>query len=45
LDEHYVIPGTVAEVRETIPVELDEQFGISDNIAQWEAENEEEVEA
>lgn len=41
LDEHYAIPGTVAEVHEKIPEELDEQFSISYNVAEWEAENEE----
>jgi hypothetical protein len=41
LDEHFSIPGTVAEVQEKIPEELDNQFGISDAVAQWEAENEE----
>ena len=35
LQEHFSIPQTVAEVQAIIPVELDEEFGISDSIAQW----------
>ncbi len=34
-NQHFSIPQTVAEVQEQIPIELDEEFGISDSIAQW----------
>jgi hypothetical protein len=34
-NQHFSIPQTVAEVQEQIPIELDEEFGISDNIVQW----------
>jgi hypothetical protein len=37
-DETFQIPLTVAAVQEQIPIEIDEEFGISDNIAQWEAD-------
>lgn len=40
--DYYNIPATVAEVEDMIPAELDEEFGISDMIAQWEDEIEEE---
>jgi hypothetical protein len=30
------------EIAETLPVELDEAFGISEDVAQWEEENKEE---
>ena len=43
LADNYSIPMTVAAVQQEIPVELDEEFGISDNIAQWEAEEAEEA--
>ena len=35
LQEHFSIPQTATEVKAIIPVELDEEFGISDSIAQW----------
>jgi hypothetical protein len=38
INDHYNIPMTVAAVQQEIPVELDEEFGISDTIAQWEEE-------
>jgi hypothetical protein len=31
-----------AAIAEELPAELDEAFGISEDVAQWEAENEEE---
>ena len=36
---------TSVEVEDELPAELDEMFGISENMAEWEAENEEEEEA
>jgi hypothetical protein len=48
-NQHFSIPQTVAEVQAIIPVEIDEEFGISDSIAQWAdsewAEEEETTEA
>jgi len=38
INDSYSIPLTAAEVQATIPVDIDEEFGISDNVAQWEAE-------
>jgi hypothetical protein len=34
----YHIPPTVAEVQQTVPIDLNEEFGISDCIAQWKQE-------
>lgn len=45
LNEHYNIPSTVADVQALIPVELDEEFGISEGVADWEHEEEEEANA
>ena len=42
-DTTYNIPMTAAEVQESIPVELDETFGISENVAEWEREEAEET--
>jgi len=33
------IPTTVEECEETIPAELDDEFGICDTVAQWETED------
>jgi hypothetical protein len=35
---------TAGEVADTLPTELDEEFGISDSMAEWEAEQEEDDE-
>lgn len=35
-NSHYSIPTTLEAVADEIPAELDEQFGISDMIQQWE---------
>jgi hypothetical protein len=44
VDDYYEIGGmSSTEVADTIPSELDEMFGISENIADWEAENRDEV--
>lgn len=44
-DNYFEIGGLTAEqVREEIPEDLDECFGISESVAEWEAENEEEEE-
>ena len=40
-DETYDLDGTSDEVKEQIPAELDEAFCITENMAQWEEENEE----
>jgi hypothetical protein len=42
--DHYYEYGGMnsAAIAEELPAELDEAFGISDDVAQWEAENEEE---
>lgn len=41
VNETFNIPLTVAEVQELIPVDIDEEFGISEMVAQWEAEEQE----
>jgi hypothetical protein len=38
INETYYIPATAADVKEMIPIDIDEEFGISDNVAQWESE-------
>jgi hypothetical protein len=38
INDSYSIPLTAADVKEQIPVELDEEFEISDSVAQWESE-------
>jgi hypothetical protein len=43
INESYDIPTTVAGVQELIPIDLDEEFGISDSVAQWEQEEQESV--
>jgi len=44
-DDYYEYGGmSSTEIAETLPVELDEAFGISEDVAQWEAENAEEEE-
>ena len=41
-DDYYEYSDmNAAEVSDTLPVELDEEFGISDYMAEWEAEQEE----
>lgn len=41
-EDHYDLSGmTAEEVAAEIPQVLDEEFGISENMAEWEAENEE----
>ena len=42
-NENFSIPATVAEVELQIPSEIDEEFGISEMVAQWEAEEAEET--
>jgi len=42
-DDYYEYSGMSSdEIAEQLPVELDEAFGISESVAEWEAENEEE---
>lgn len=41
-DECYEIPSSSEEVKDSIPDEIDEFFCISEQMADWEAENEEE---
>jgi hypothetical protein len=44
-DDYYEYGGMSAdEIADTLPVELDEAFGISESVAEWEAENQEEEE-
>jgi hypothetical protein len=44
-DEYYEYGGMDStQIAEELPVELDEAFGISEDVAQWEAENAEEEE-
>ena len=44
-DDYYEYGGmSSTEIAETLPAELDEAFGISEDVAQWEAENAEEEE-
>ena len=44
-DDYYEYSDmNAAEVADTLPVELDEEFGISDYMAEWEAEQEEDNE-
>ena len=44
-DDYYEYSDmNAAEVADTLPTELDEEFGISDYMAEWEAEQEEEDE-
>ncbi len=43
-DDFYDLPSTSEAVREEIPAELDEMFGISECMAEYEAENTEEEE-
>jgi len=43
INETYSIPTTAADVKEQIPVDIDEEFGISDSVAQWESEEAEEA--
>jgi len=38
INESYSIPITAADVKKMIPVDLDEEFGISDMVTQWEDE-------
>ena len=45
INDNYSIPATAAEVREQIPSELDEEFAISEMVAQWEQEEAEAEEA
>jgi hypothetical protein len=42
INESCEIPTTVAEVQLVIPTELDEEFGITELVAQWEEEEKEE---
>lgn len=42
LNETFSIPTTVEAAKEEIPIDLDEEFGISEMIAQWEEEAEQE---
>ena len=44
-DDYYEYSGmSSTEIAETLPTELDEAFGISESVAEWEAENAEEEE-
>ena len=44
-DDYYEYGGmSSTEIAETLPAELDEAFGISEDVAQWEAENAEDEE-
>jgi hypothetical protein len=44
-DEYYEYGGmNSAQIAEELPVELDEAFGISESVAEWEAENAEDEE-
>ena len=43
-NESFSIPLTVEAVEELIPVDIDEEFGISEMVAQWEEEEAEEEE-
>ena len=43
-DDYYEIPSTSEACREELPAELDEAFGISENMQMWEEENQEEEE-
>jgi hypothetical protein len=44
-DDYYEYGGMSAdEIADTLPVELDEAFGISESVAEWEAENAEDDE-
>jgi hypothetical protein len=44
-DDYYEYGGLDSKgIAETLPVELDEAFGISESVAEWEAENEEDTE-
>ena len=40
-DDYYELPDTADETEETLPTDLDEAFGISENMRQWEEENQE----
>ena len=43
IDNYYELSGmSAADVEQKIPEELDAEFGISDNMYQWEADNTEE---
>jgi hypothetical protein len=43
VDDYYEYGGLDSKgIAETLPVELDEAFGISESVAEWEAENAEE---
>jgi hypothetical protein len=44
-DDDYYEYGSMdsKEIAETLPTELDEAFGISESAAEWEAENEENI--
>jgi hypothetical protein len=37
-DDYFIIPDNSADVAAHIPIDLNEEFGISDTVAQWEAE-------
>ncbi len=41
-DDYYELPSTSQECREELPAELDEAFGISENMEMWEEDNKEE---
>jgi hypothetical protein len=42
-DETYSLEGTSEEVKEEIPERLDEMFNITESMAEWEADNEDEA--
>jgi hypothetical protein len=44
IDEEYSIDGNSDWVKENIPKEIDDEFCISESMAEWESENEEEEE-
>lgn len=42
-DQCFSIPGDSESIRDEIPAEIDDMFGISESMAEWERENEDEV--
>ena len=41
IDDYYELQGNADEIENTIPEALDEMFCITENIRQWEEENQE----
>ena len=42
-DQCFQIPGDSESIREEIPTDIDDMFGISESMAEWERENQDEV--